>query len=89
MMILTSIVLATLAGGVLSVLLAAFLTVHMLGRLVKNLVSLSAGVLLGTALLNVLPEAFESKTDPQSLFAALLGGLVFFWLLEKAEHYRH
>ncbi len=89
MMILISIVVATLLGGVLSVLLAAFLTVHMLGRLVKNLVSLSAGVLLGTALLNVLPEAFESKTDPQSLFAALLGGLLFFWLLEKAELYRH
>ena len=89
MMILTSIVLATLAGGVLSVLLAALLTVHMLSRLVKNLVSLSAGVLLGTALLNVLPEAFESKTDPQTLFAALLAGLLFFWLLEKAELYRH
>ena len=89
MMILTSIVLATLAGGVLSVLLAALLTVSMLGRLVKNLVSLSAGVLLGTALLNVLPEAFESKSDPQALFAALLAGLLFFWLLEKAELYRH
>ena len=88
-MILTSIILATLAGGVLSVLLAALLTVSVLGRLVKNLVSLSAGVLLGTALLNVLPEAFESKTDPQALFAALLGGLLFFWLLEKAELYRH
>ena len=89
MMILTSIVLATLAGGVLSVVLAAWLTVSMLGRLVKNLVSLSAGVLLGTALLNVLPEAFESKTDPQALFATLLVGLLFFWLLEKAELYRH
>ena len=89
MMILTSIVLATLAGGVLSVLLAALLTVSMLGRLVKNLVSLSAGVLLGTALLNVLPEAFGSKTDPQALFATLLVGLLFFWLLEKAELYRH
>ena len=89
MMILTSIVLATLAGGVLSVLLAALLTVSMLGRLVKNLVSLSAGVLLGTALLNVLPEAFDSKTHPQALFATLLAGLLFFWLLEKAELYRH
>ena len=89
MMILTSIVLATLAGGVLSVLLAALLTVSMLGRLVKNLVSLSAGVLLGTALLNVLPEAFDGKTDPQALFATLLVGLLFFWLLEKAELYRH
>ena len=88
-MILVSIVLATLIGGVLSVLLAAVLTVSMLGRLVRHLVSLSAGVLLGTALLNVLPEAFEGQTDPQALFAALLGGLLFFWLLEKAELYRH
>ena len=45
------IVLATFAGGLVSVLIAAALTVHVLGRLVKSLVSLSAGLLLGTALL--------------------------------------
>ena len=83
------IVLATLAGGVLSVLIAASLTLAVLGRVVKSMVSLSAGVLLGTALLHVLPEAFESKTSPQALFATLLGGLLFFWLLEKTELYRH
>lgn len=83
------IVLATAAGGVLSVFIAASLTLAVLGRVVKSLVSLSAGVLLGTALLHVLPEAFESKTEPQALFATLLGGLLFFWLLEKAELYRH
>ena len=88
-MILGSIILATLLGGALSVFLAAALTVAVLGRLVKNLVSLSAGVLLGTALLNVLPEAFEGNAEPQALFAALLAGLLFFWLLEKAELYRH
>ncbi|MCY7316737.1 MAG: ZIP family metal transporter [Rubrivivax sp.] len=88
-MTLLSIILATLAGGVLSVVLAAALTVSVLGRLVKNLVSLSAGVLLGTALLHVLPEAFESAAEPQALFGTLLAGLLFFWLLEKAELYRH
>ena len=62
-MTLTYIVLATLAGGLLSVLIAASLTVGVLSRLVHNLVSLSAGVLLGTALLHVLPEAFESQAD--------------------------
>ncbi len=87
-MTLLYIVLATTAGGVLSVLIAASLTVAVLGRVVKSLVSLSAGVLLGTALLHVLPEAFEGH-DPQALFATLLGGLLFFWLLEKAELYRH
>ena len=83
------IVLATLAGGVLSVLIAASLTVHVLGRLVRNLVSLSVGVLLGTALLHVLPEAFESEAGAHALFATLLAGLLFFFLLEKAALYRH
>jgi len=88
-MTLLYIVLATLSGGVLSVLVAASLTLALLGRLVKHLVSLSVGVLLGTALLHVLPEAFESKVEPHNLFATLLGGLLFFFLLEKAELYRH
>jgi zinc and cadmium transporter len=83
------IVLATLLGGLLSVVVAASLTVAMLSRVVKSLVSLSTGVLLGTALLQVLPEAFESKAPPHSLFMTLLIGLMFFFLLEKAELYRH
>ena len=88
-MTLAYIVVATLVGGAVSVLVAASLTLAMLARLVKNLVSLSAGVLLATALLNMLPEAFEGATDPHRLFATLLGGLLFFFLLEKAELYRH
>jgi len=88
-MTLLYIVLATLAGGLLSVLIAASLTVALLSRVVKHLVSLSTGVLLATALLHVLPEAFESQASPHSLFLTLLGGLMFFFLLEKAELYRH
>jgi zinc and cadmium transporter len=83
------IVLATGVGGLVSVLIAATLTLTVLSRVVKGMVSLSAGVLLGTALLHALPEAFESKATPHALFATLLGGLLFFWLLEKAELYRH
>ena len=88
-MILAYIVLATFAGGLVSVVIAASLTVSLLSRVVRHLVSLSTGVLLGTALLNVLPEAFEGKASPQALFGTLLGGLLFFFLLEKAELYRH
>lgn len=80
---------ATFIGGALSVLIAASLTVRVLSKIVHHLVSLSAGVLLATALLDVLPEAFESKASPQSLFGTLLAGLMFFFLLEKAELYRH
>jgi zinc and cadmium transporter len=60
-----------------------------MGKLVKHLVSLSTGVLLATALLHVLPEAFEAGPAPHTLFATLLAGLLFFFLLEKAELYRH
>ena len=89
-MTLLYVVIATGVGGLLSVLIAASLTAQVLARVVHHLVSLSAGVLLGTALLDVLPEAFESKhASPQALFATLLGGLLFFFLLEKAELYRH
>jgi zinc and cadmium transporter len=88
-MTLLYIVLATVVGGLLSVLVASRLTVAVLSRLVKSLVSLSAGILLGTSLLHVLPEAFEQKAEAHALFATLLAGLLFFWLLEKAELYRH
>jgi len=88
-MTLTYIVAATFAGGVISVVLAAAISAPLLGLIVRHLVSLSTGVLLGTALLHVLPEAFESSKPPQALFLTLLGGLLFFFLLEKAELYRH
>jgi len=88
-MTLLYIVLATFAGGALSVASAAGLSNAMLGLVVRHLVSLSTGVLLGTALLHALPEAFESRADTHSLFVTLLGGLLFFFLLEKAELYRH
>ncbi len=88
-MTLTYILLSTFLGGLLSVLLAAALSASLLSMLVKHLVSLSTGVLLGTALLHVLPEAFESGVPPSYLFMTLLGGLMFFFLLEKTELYRH
>lgn len=89
-MTLLYIVMATFAGGMLSVLIAASLTVALLGKVVRHLVSLSAGVLLATALLEVLPTAFETEhANAHQLFLTLLGGLMFFFLLEKAELYRH
>ncbi len=88
-MTLVYILLATFLGGVVSVVLAAALSAPLLSLIVKHLVSLSTGVLLGTALLHVLPEAFLSHVPPDALFLTLLGGLMFFFLLEKAELYRH
>jgi zinc and cadmium transporter len=57
--------------------------------MVERMVSLSVGILLSTSLLHALPEAFESKADPQTLFGTLLAGLLAFFLLEKMAILRH
>jgi zinc and cadmium transporter len=83
------ILLATAATGALSVLAAAWLSLGLLSRIVPRLVSLSAGLLLGTALLHLLPEAVESGADIHSLAWTLLAGVVGFFLLEKLAIMRH
>lgn len=92
-MLVSQILLATLAAGIGSVWLAAFLGYFALSRFNQHLLSLAAGALLSTAFMNLLPEAFESAAklsiEPHALFTALLAGLVFFFLLDKAELYHH
>jgi zinc and cadmium transporter len=44
---------------------------------------------MATAFMHLLPEAFESQASAHELFAMLLGGLVFFFLLDKAELWHH
>ncbi len=57
--------------------------------MVERMVSLSVGVMLSTAFLHSLPEAFESKVDTHYLFMTLLAGLFGFFLLEKFSILRH
>jgi zinc and cadmium transporter len=83
------IVVATLVAGVGSVWLAAWLSFGVLTRYTQHMLSLAAGALLATAFLNLLPEAFESELEPHQLFLTLLAGLIFFFLLDKAELWHH
>ncbi len=83
------IVAATLLGGAASVFAAAALSLTVLAGLVRQLVSLSAGLLLATSILHVIPEAFESGADLHALAWTLLIGLIAFFLLEKLEVLRH
>ncbi len=78
-----------MTAGIGSVWLAAVLSFGMLARYTQHMLSLAAGALLATAFMHLLPEAFESRIDPQRLFATLLVGLVFFFLLDKAELWHH
>jgi zinc and cadmium transporter len=81
--------LATIFAGVISISAAALFSFTLLSKVVERMVSLSVGIMLSTSLLHALPEAFESKADPRSLFATLLGGLLAFFVLEKLAVLRH
>lgn len=80
---------ASLAGGAVSMLLAATVAYSLLSGWVPRLVSYSVGVLLGVTFLDLLPEAFEKSADVEMLFGVVLAGLLAFFLLEKAALWRH
>ncbi|MDP3822986.1 MAG: ZIP family metal transporter [Burkholderiales bacterium] len=97
-MTLITILIATLAAGIGSVWLAAGLM--RLGFMARgnegpshlgpqHLLSLAAGALLSTSFMHLLPEAFESQAGAKELFSTLLVGVVFFFLLDKAELWHH
>jgi zinc and cadmium transporter len=86
---LLAIFLGTLAAGVGSVWVAALLSFGALARYTQHMLSMAAGALMATAFMHLLPEAFESGLEPHDLFLVLLVGLVFFFLLDKAELWHH
>ena len=97
-MTLIAILIATLAAGIGSVWLAAGLMrlgwlpghdAQARGRGEQHLLSLAAGALLATSFLHLLPEAMESQAGAKELFGVLLVGVVFFFLLDKAELWHH
>ncbi|MBK6591526.1 MAG: ZIP family metal transporter [Burkholderiales bacterium] len=88
-MILIAILIGTLVAGIGSVWLAAALSFGALARYTQHMLSLAAGALMATAFLHLLPEAFESQAGAKDLFLTLLLGLVFFFLLDKAELWHH
>ena len=101
-MILIAIVVATLAAGIGSVWLAdALLRLGVRSGAeaassagpasvgAQHLLSLAAGALLATAFMHLLPEAFESQAAADDLFGVFLIGVVFFFLLDKAELWHH
>ena len=97
-MTLIAILIATLAAGIGSVWLAAgLMSVGMQASSAggrnrvdaQHLLSLAAGALMATSFMHLLPEAFESQAGAKALFATLLVGLVFFFLLDKAELWHH
>ncbi len=60
----------------------------LLEKILLNLVSISAGALMGGAFFHLLPEALESLSADLSFSLTLLSFILFF-LIEKIFHWRH
>ncbi len=80
---------ATIAGGVLSALAAALVSLAARKEWIGALVSFAVGAMLGAAFLEILPHAFERSTNFQSLAATVLAGICAFFVLEKLVIWRH
>ena len=86
-MTLLHIVIAAIAGGVLSTLAAAA-TLSMHATWIPRLVSFAVGALLGAVFLELLPHALETGATEPVMLTVLIGLLAFF-LLEKLVLWRH
>lgn len=53
------------------------------------LVSLAVGALLGDAFIHLIPEAFAEGTNALMVSLAIVGGVLAFFVIEKALHWHH
>jgi len=58
-------------------------------KLIFVLVSLSVGALFGDAFIHLIPEALEEAGNPVLVSLAILGGIIFFFILEKFFRWHH
>ncbi|HSH72749.1 MAG TPA: ZIP family metal transporter [Methylophilaceae bacterium] len=86
---LLAIILTSLAGGILSVICAAFVALNARSAWVPMLISYAIGALLGAVFLEILPHAFSVASSIESMAATILLGILLFFILEKLVLWRH
>jgi zinc and cadmium transporter len=92
---LTTIIIFTALGSVVSLIGGVLLLLKRgwADRLTEPLSAFAAGALLGTAFLDLLPEAIEyaekMAVDAHSIFLWALVGIIIFFLLERFVHWFH
>ena len=84
---LLQIVIAALAGGMLSTIAAA-VTLNLDAGWIPGFVSFAVGALLGAVFLELLPHALEGGSA-SGVMLTVLAGLLAFFLLEKLVLWRH
>lgn len=89
MTVLSAILIATAAGGLLSALIAAVFGQFARPNWVPVMVSFAIGTLLAAAFFSVLPEAIALSGGIEPVAGSLLTGVLLFFLLEKLVIWRH
>lgn len=70
-------------GAIFTVSFFAFLGEKVQKKLVYILLSFATGTLLAAALIGLIPEAIELIEEPHLITLTILGGIIFFFFLEK------
>ena len=89
MPVLAQVLVASIAGGLLSLAIAAIVAFRVQARWIPTLVSYAVGALLAAVFLDILPHAFEQTKDPARVAACILAGILVFFVLEKLLIWRH
>jgi zinc and cadmium transporter len=75
-------------GALLGASLVLLLPAKLREILVANLVSYATGTLLGAVFLGLVPKALKAAPSP-GILVWLLGGILFFFIMEKLVLWRH
>ena len=89
-MVLSWILISTFSVSIISFVGIITLAIkdELLHKIIFCLIGFSAGALIGSAFLHILPESLE-KTKSITVFSYLILGLTLFFLLERYFHWRH
>ena len=86
------IILFSIFGSVGALSIAAFFVIlgdNLQKMLIPILIAFATGVLLTVAFLGLIPEAIEEVGEPHLIMPFILGGILFFFLLEKIVIWRN
>ncbi len=87
---LLNIILATTLVSALSLVAVLLLSINkkLLSKITEYLVALSAGTMIGTAFVHLIPEAIE-MSNMEIIFVYVLASFIIFFLVEKLIHWHH
>ena len=58
-------------------------------QIIPLLIAFATGILLAAAFLGLIPEAVESVEEPHLIMPYILGGIIFFFIMEKVVIWRN